>query len=135
VNRGHSGEVLRFAVVGLVAYASDVLVFNVLLLGFRVPSTASKVVSSMVAIAVAFAGSRWFTWRSRRSDRVLREYVLFLLFSGLAAAIQVLCLVVARDVLGLRSPLADNVSANVVGMGLATIFRFWTFRRFVFHGQ
>ncbi|MSW42688.1 MAG: GtrA family protein, partial [Actinobacteria bacterium] len=30
------------------------------------------------------------------------------------------------------SPLADNVSANVIGLGLGTIFRFWSYRRWVF---
>jgi hypothetical protein len=40
--------------------------------------------------------------------------------------------VISHDVLGWTSPLADNLSANVVGMGLATAFRFWTFRSFVF---
>ena len=39
---------------------------------------------------------------------------------------------VSRDLLGLTSPLADNVSANVVGMAIATAFRFWTFRTYVF---
>ena len=126
------GEAARFGVVGLAAYGTDVLLFNALLLGAGVPSVAAKVVSGAVAIAVAFAGSRWWTWRSRRSPDVGREYVLFLLFSVLAAGIQVACLLVSREWLGLRSALADNVSANVVGMALATAFRFWAFRTFVF---
>jgi putative flippase GtrA len=32
----------------------------------------------------------------------------------------------------LRSGLADNVSANVVGTILGTLFRFWAYRRWVF---
>ena len=65
---GGRGELLRFAATGLAAYATDLLVFNALLLGAGTPSTWAKVVSSAAAIAVAFAGSRWFTWRERRSD-------------------------------------------------------------------
>ena len=126
------GELLRFALTGAAAYLADVAVFNALLLGGGMAPTWSKVLSSGVAIAVAFAGSRWFTWRDRRSDRMGREYALFLLFSVLAAAIQYLCLVVSHHVLGWTSALADNVSANVVGMALATAFRFWTFRLYVF---
>lgn len=127
-----TGEVVRFAVTGLAAYLTDVAVFNVLLLGAGTPATGAKVVSSAAAIAVAFAGSRHYTWRDRRTDSPWREYALFVLFSVLAAGIQLGCLLVSHDVLGLRSALADNVSANVVGMGLATLFRFWTFRSFVF---
>jgi putative flippase GtrA len=37
-------------------------------------------------------------------------------------------------VLGLTSRLADNISANVVGVGLGTVFRFVTYKRFVFVG-
>lgn len=131
-SRASGSEVARFAITGGAAYLTDVLVFNALLLGAGMPSTWSKVVSSAVAIAVAFAGSRHYTWRDRRTDSPLREYALFVLFSVLAAGIQLACLVVSHDLLGLRSALADNISANVVGMGLATLFRFWTFRSFVF---
>jgi putative flippase GtrA len=28
--------------------------------------------------------------------------------------------------------LDDNISANVVGVALGTLFRFWSYRRFVF---
>lgn len=126
------GELFRFAVTGLAAYLTDLLVFNGLLLGTGTPSAWAKVVSSLAAIAVAFAGSRWYTWRHRRSDAPVREYALFLAFSVLAALLQLACLLVSREGLGLRSALADNVAANVVGMALATVFRFWTFRTYVF---
>jgi putative flippase GtrA len=111
---------------------ADVAVFNALLLGAGTTATWAKALSSVVAIAVAFTGSRWFTWRDRRSDRIGQEYALFVLFSVLAAGIQYLCLVISHDVVGWTSPLADNLSANVVGMALATAFRFWTFRTYVF---
>jgi putative flippase GtrA len=126
------GEIVRFAVTGAAAYLADVLVFNVLLLGAEMSPSWSKVLSSIVAIAVAFAGSRWFTWRERRSSRIGREYALFFLYSALAAGIQYLCLIVSHYGLDWTSPLADNISANVVGMALATVFRFWTFRTYVF---
>jgi hypothetical protein len=34
--------------------------------------------------------------------------------------------------LGLTSALADNVSANGVGLVLGTAFRFWAYRRYAF---
>ncbi|MFP5218813.1 MAG: GtrA family protein [Actinomycetes bacterium] len=129
-----AAELFRFAVTGAAAYLVDVVVFNVLLLAADAPSVWAKVVSSAAAIAVAYVGSRWFTWPHRRTGRILREYPLFVLISVLAAGLQVLCLVFSREVLGLRSPLADNVSANVVGMAIATAFRFYMFRTVVFRG-
>jgi len=44
----------------------------------------------------------------------------------------VTCLAVSHYALGFTSPLADNIAANVVGLGLATAFRFWSYRRWVF---
>ena len=126
------GELGRFAVTGLVAYAVDVGVFNLCLLGFGTGPVAAKVVSSVFAITVAFLGSRFYTWRHRARGHAGREYALFFAFSVLAALIQVGCLVVSNDVLGLDGPVADNISGNVIGMGLATAFRFLTFRRYVF---
>lgn len=46
--------------------------------------------------------------------------------------IPVTCLAVSRYVLGLTGLWADNISANVVGLGLSTAARFWVFRRYVF---
>ncbi len=123
---------MRFGIVGLAAYGTDVAVFNVLLLGAGWQSVPSKVVSSAVAIAVAFAGSRWWTWRHRRTDHIGREYAMFVLLSVVAAGIQVLCLLFSREALGFRSAIADNISANVIGMAVATAFRFWSFRTLVF---
>ncbi len=129
---GARGEILRFAVIGLAAYLTDVAVFNALLLGADVAATWSKVISSAAAIAVAFGGSRHYTWRDRRTDSPGREYCLFVLFSVLAAVLQLACLLISHYLLGLRSALADNISANGIGMALATLFRFWTFRTYVF---
>lgn len=58
-----------------------------------------------------------------------------MLLNGIAIAIGALCLAFSHYVLGLVSPLADNLSGNVIGLGLGTLFRFWSYRKFVFTGQ
>jgi len=49
---------------------------------------------------------------------------------GLGIALS--CLWTSHYLLGLDSPLADNISANVIGLFLGTTFRFWSYRRWVF---
>lgn len=129
-------EVIKFGVVGGVAYVVDLAVFNLLrfgpgeLLGDK-PLTA-KAVSVAVATCVAWYGNRQWTFRRRRTAAPARELVQFFVINAIGLGIGLACLFVSHYVLGLRSPLADNVSANGVGLVLSTLFRFWAYRRFVF---
>jgi hypothetical protein len=58
--------------------------------------------------------------------------VTFGLMNVIAMGIAVACLAVSHDVLHFTSTLADNISGNVIGIGLGTLFRFWAYRTFVF---
>jgi putative flippase GtrA len=130
-------EVAKFGVVGCVAFAVDIGVFNLLRYHggegvlYEKPITA-KVVSTVVATLVAYLGNRFWTFRDRERVGYAREYLLFFLLNAVGLLISVGCLWLSHYVLDLRSPLADNVSANVVGLGLGTLFRFWAYRRWVF---
>ena len=47
-------------------------------------------------------------------------------------AISIGCLAFSHYVLDLRSPLADNISANGVGLVLGMVFRYFAYRTWVF---
>jgi putative flippase GtrA len=130
-------ELLAFAVVGGLGYLVDVAVFNLLryagepgLLEHK-PLTA-KAISVAVATIVTYTGNRHWTWRHRVWSRTHREFATFVLLNLVGMAIALTCLAVSHYVLGLTGPVADNVSANVVGLALGTAFRFWAYRRWVF---
>jgi len=131
-------ELVKFGTVGAVCFVIDVGLFNLLRWGDAGPLAdrpiTAKVVSASAATLVAWAGNRWWTFRRRRHPALLRELVLFIAMNGVAMLIAVLCLGVSHYVLGLRSPLADNIAANVVGVGLGTAFRFVAYRLWVFRG-
>ena len=95
------------------------------------PITA-KVISVAVATTVAYFGNRYWTFRHRGRTSFGREYVLFFLLNGVGLGIAVGCLYLSHYAFGLTSALADNISANVIGLGLGTLFRFWSYRRWVF---
>lgn len=130
-----SREVVCFLVVGGLGYVVDVIAFNVLLSHAPFSGwdpTLARTVAMAVAMVVTYSGNRWWTWEGvRRHDR-RREATLFVLFNLIGLVISVATLVVSHDLLGLTSRLDDNVSANVIGLGLATAFRFWSYRTFVF---
>jgi putative flippase GtrA len=134
-------EMVKFGAVGAAAFVVDIAVFNLVRFGLgdggpleHKPLTA-KVVSTVCATLVAWLGNRLWTFRRRRRTAVHHELALFLLFNAIGMGIAVACLGVSHYVLDLRSPLADNISANGIGLVLGTAFRFWTYRTYVFTAE
>jgi putative flippase GtrA len=136
--RALAHEAARFGVVGAAGFVVDVGAFNTLRYAGNPgvlqdkPLTA-KAISVAIATVVTYFGNRHWTWRDRARGARHREAILFFVFNGIGMLIAMACLGVSHYALGLRSALADNVSANVVGLGLGTVFRFWSYRTFVFH--
>ena len=87
------------------------------------------------ATVITYLGNRYWTYQHRAKGNPVRELPIFLLLNGIAIAIGAVCLALSHYVLGLTSPLADNLSGNVIGLGLGTLFRFWSYRKFVFTGD
>jgi putative flippase GtrA len=83
-------------------------------------------------MAVSYRGSRSWAFRHREPVGAAGGRVSFLVINIVTMAIPLLCLAVSRYVLELDSAVADNVAANVIGLGLGMAARFWAFRRFVF---
>lgn len=130
-------EAAKFGVVGLAAMVIDVGLFNLLMYGggqgllSGKPLTA-KVVSVVAAATFAYFGNRFWTFRDRASTGHAREYVLFFALNGIGMGIALGCLWLSHYAFGLTSPLADNISANGVGLVLGTLFRFFSYRKWVF---
>lgn len=135
-------EAIRFGIVGLTGVALQIVVFNLLRYAgpgghgvlFTKPITA-QVIAIGAATVITYLGNRYWTYQHREKGSPWRELPIFVLLNGIAIAIGALCLAFSHYLLGLVSPLADNVSGNVIGLGLGTLFRFWSYRKFVFTGE
>lgn len=131
------GEIFRFSVVGLGAFVVDVGLFNLLVhvgdpgVLEDKPLTA-KTISVVVATVFAYQVNREWTWKNRQRRGFWREYSLYFLLNGIGLALTLVPLAVSRYLLDLDSALSDNISANVIGLALGTLFRFWSYRRWVF---
>jgi putative flippase GtrA len=130
-------ELGKFGVIGLIAYVIDLAVFNLLRFAggegplFDKPLTA-KVISVLVATTFAYFGNRNWTFKDRTRSSFRREYALFFVFNAVGMIISLSCLWISHYVLGFDSALADNISANVIGLVLGTVFRFWGYHNWVF---
>jgi putative flippase GtrA len=130
-------EAAKFGIVGGVGFVVDVAVFNLLryagdpgLLEDK-PLTA-KALSVSVATVVTYLGNRHWTWRHRARSGARREMTLFFVLNFLGMGIALTCLAISHYLLDFTSAFADNISANVVGLFLGMLFRFWSYRTFVF---
>lgn len=128
-------EVMTFLAVGGTGYVVDVVAFNLLRSMHPFVSldpSVARTLAVAVAMCVTYAGNRSLTWRHHTSGNRRREVSLFVVFNIIGFGFSILTLVLSHDVLGLTSRLADNISANVVGLALGTVFRYVTYKRFVF---
>ncbi len=130
-----SPEIVSFLTVGGVGYVVDVTAFNYLrtapiLIGLD--PTVAKAIAVALAMVVTYVGNRAVTWRGETGQDRRREVALFIVFNLIGLGFSVVTLVISHDMLGLTSRLADNISANVVGLALGTVFRYWSYKRFVF---
>lgn len=124
--------------VGAVGFTIDAGLFNLLSLyadlGFgELNPIVNKSISSILAITFTYIGNSRWTFRKRTGrpeglGRISRYGVVNAVGFGIGLA----SLGVSRYVFGFDSLLADNISANVVGVALATVFRFLANRYWVF---
>lgn len=130
-------ELAKFGIVGLSALVIDIGLFNFLrFAGGEGPMfdrpISSKIISVAVATTFAYLGNRFWTFRERGRTNMGREYLMFFGLNAIAMVIAIGCLWFSHYYMGWDSAFADNISANVVGLGLGTAFRFWSYRKFVF---
>ncbi|MEO8262539.1 MAG: GtrA family protein [Pseudolysinimonas sp.] len=132
------GQFTRFGLVGGIGFVIDFGVFNLLINTFLSSDIVhegpliAKVISTTLAIIFNWMGNRFWTFRAHRGRQLLREGIEFGVVSVGGMLIGLACLFVSHYVLGFDSRLADNISSNVIGLGLGTLFRFTLYRTWVF---
>ena len=131
-------EFIQFGLVGALAFIVDFGTFNLLQHGplgvLHGHSNAANVISATVATIFSWVMNRLWTYRGRTQDNAAREALLFAVGNIGGLLITQFCLLFTHEVLGLRSALADNIAAYVVGFGLGTAFRFIFYHYIVFTG-
>ena len=123
-------ELAKFGVVGVLAVVIADAGTNVLHFQFGVGALMANVVATIVATVVSYVGNRYWTFRDRQRTTVRREGVLFFVLNGIGLGIQLACLGVCTYVLGWHDKLSYNIFL-LVGIGLATAFRYGAYKKWV----
>ncbi|GFE24303.1 GtrA family protein [Streptomyces libani] len=124
-------EVVKFGAVGGAGVVVNFAVFNLVRQLTEVPVVRASIIATVVATGTNYLGYRYFTYRDRDKRGRTKELTLFLLFSALGLVIENGLLYVATYGFHWDSPLQSNVF-KFFGIGVATLFRFWSYRTWVF---
>ncbi|WP_078901307.1 GtrA family protein [Actinacidiphila yeochonensis] len=127
-------EIAKFGVVGAAGVLVNIGVFNWLRHSTDLHTVRASIVATLVAIVFNYVGFRYFTYRDRDRARRTREMGLFLVFSAAGLVIENGVLYLATYGFGWDSSLQSNVF-KFVGIGVATLFRFWSYRTWVFRAM
>ncbi|WP_059007334.1 GtrA family protein [Streptomyces specialis] len=130
--RGIAQEAAKFGTVGAFGFLVNVIVFNLCTQAAGLAPVRSGVLATSAAICANYVGNRYWTYRHADKTGRSREAGLFLLFSGAGMVIENGVLALSHYGLGFTSPLADNLAKNVIGLGIGSLFRFWSYRTWVF---
>ena len=132
-------EGAKFLTVGGVATVVSFVIFNGLVHGYfggpgpmHDDPLVAFVLANTVGMAVSYRGSRSWAFRNREAVGRAGGRLSFFVINLVSMVIPLACLSFTRYVLHLTDPVADNVAANVVGLGLGTLARFWAMQRFIF---
>lgn len=136
--RARAYEIARFLSVGGVAFVVDLGLFNLLRFGpghlLEAKPITAKIISLAAATLVSWIGNRHWTFSEHRTARRGRELVVFAAINVGCAVVPVGTLAFSHYVLGLTTPLADNV-ATVIGIAIGTVLRYVGYKRWVFTGS
>lgn len=124
-------ELAKFGIVGAVNTVLDFGLANFLHLGLGWDQYLAKAISVSVAATSSYFMNRYWTFRHRARTGLGREYTLFFVLNGIGLAIAEACIWVVRVPLHREGALWFNL-AQVAGLALGMLFRFTTYKRWVF---
>jgi putative flippase GtrA len=121
----HEGA--RFLVIGAIG---AIITFGVANALHPIGKYTAITVATILATAITYLGNRYWTFRHRQGKGHTRDSVMFFVLNGVGLLIYYGCIGLI-DLAGLGHSVAWYNVALVVGTGLGTLFRFWSYRRWI----
>jgi putative flippase GtrA len=124
-------EFAKFAVIGIIGVPITNGVYDLLRQHVNAGPVTSATIATIVAAVVTYLGNRYWSFRNRQRTGLRRELIVFAVLNGVGLLIQDAAVAFNSYVLGLgHDKTADFIALNA-GIVLAMLFRFWSYRRFV----
>jgi putative flippase GtrA len=121
----HEGA--KFLVIGAIG---AIITFGVANALHPIGKYKAITVATILATVITYLGNRYWTFRHRQGKGTTRDSIMFFVLNGVGLVIYYACVGII-DLAGLGSSVAWYNVALVVGTGLGTLFRFWSYRRWI----
>ena len=129
-------EVAKFGVVGTFGWIIDTGLYLYLMNGpLHQGEVWAKGWGSIAAALFTWVANRFWTFKDRRQDNVVREFFLFVVMNVIGLLIATGCVAFTKYILDMNSQWAMFVSGSIVGLVLGTIFRYLAYKYWVFTGD
>ena len=124
-------EVGAFGVVGISAFAIDVVLFQLLYAHAGLGAVTAKFLATVVSMTVAYFAHRYWSFSHRARTGLRREYLLFAAVNGVTLCLGLAIVALVRYPLGQESALVLQ-AANIASICLGTVVRYLSYRTWVF---
>jgi putative flippase GtrA len=124
-------EFAKFGVIGVFGLLITNLGYALLHTNFGMGPVKATTLATIVATCVTYVGNRYWSFKHRERTSIPRESVIFFALNGIGLGIQDAVVAFNYYILDNRgNKLAEFLALNC-GIALATVFRFWSYRKFV----
>jgi putative flippase GtrA len=124
-------EAFAFGVIGA---ANTALYLAITYVALPIGAVKATVLATVITTTLAYLANRYWTYRHHTRSALRREYTLFFGFNVVGMIIQSGAVAIAKY--GFHLNESDHklliMAITLFAAGVATIFRFWAYRTFVF---
>ena len=111
--------------VGGLGFVVQIGVTDGLRFGLHMGPVSSTAIGYVISAAVTFLGNRHWAFKHRQGKGLRHETLMFVFLNAIALGIQ-------EAVVAIVHYGMNQTIATVLGIGLGTIFRLWSYRKWVF---
>jgi putative flippase GtrA len=124
-------EAIAFAIIGA---GNTLLYMAITWAALGIGAVKASVIATVVTTTLAYIANRYWTYRNHTRTALRREYTLFFGFNLIGMVIQSGAIAIGKYGFGLTEEHDEYafLGVTLIGVVIATVFRFWAYRTFVF---
>lgn len=122
-------QILKFGVVGIIAFAIDYGVLMLLNVGFGVDAVIAAGISFCVSVVFNYLASMRYVFTHRADMSRQKEFVIFIVLSAIGLVINELCMKAGVTLLG-ETPLMVTIT-KVFATGVVMIWNFFSRKKWL----